>query len=218
MTEKFILVSLEDEKSKKLAEVISNKTSRRILEYLSEKEGTSTDISRELGIALSTVEYNLKNLVKAELVDAGEFRWSPKGRQQDIYKVKKKYIVIAPGKSTELKEVLNKILPVGIVGIIAAGVIEYMTRGGKILQVASTKEIITRTITDRSADMVSNAESAVMASGAIADATEPIINVTSEVSQTVHDIAVSNPHYGLWFLFGLVLALILYLLFSLRKR
>ena len=112
MDEKFVLVSLDEKKAKDLAEVISNNTSRKILDFLSEKEATSIDISKKLGIAISTVEYNIKKLVESGLVEAKEFKWSPKGRQQDIYKIKKRYIVITPGKSTELREILRKIIPV----------------------------------------------------------------------------------------------------------
>ena len=34
MTEKFIMVSLEEEKAKKIAEALCNKTARKILDYL----------------------------------------------------------------------------------------------------------------------------------------------------------------------------------------
>mgnify|MGYP001606047112 CR=1 FL=1 len=44
--ETFVLVSLEEEKSKKLAQVISNTTSRKILDYLSEKDASQGDIAK----------------------------------------------------------------------------------------------------------------------------------------------------------------------------
>lgn len=226
MAEKFILVSLDDEKSKELADVISNKTARKILDYLSEKEGSSSEIGKDLGIALSTVEYNLKNLVKAGLVEVEEFKWSPKGRAMDIYKVKKKYIVIAPEKSSELREILRKVLPVGLVGLVVGGFIEFFS-GSKIIKVPFTKEIVTKTITEgrqvgdkavqASAEVAR--ESAASAPAALADgASEPIINVTTQVTEVVKDVVLPNPHYGLWFILGLVVALGLYILFSLRKK
>lgn len=227
MTEKFILVSLDEEKSKKLAEVISNKTSRRILEYLSDKEGTSSDVSKELGIALSTVEYNLKNMVNAELVGVEEFRWSPKGRQQDIYKVKRKYIVIAPENNSELRETLKRVLPIGLFGAVISGILEFIGKS-RTISIPSVKETITRTVTQKAAiaDKVLDKGTETIASSSImketatkgVDFVEPVVNVTSKVSESFRDVVIPDPHYGVWFLLGLVLALGLYVLFSLNKK
>ena len=58
-------IKLEDEKSKELATIISNSTSRKILNYLSTKDEVSeSDISKELKLPLSTIHYNLKQLKK----------------------------------------------------------------------------------------------------------------------------------------------------------
>src|SRR3989344_3561819 len=68
-SEKYILVNLEDEKSKKIAESISNKTARKILDYLSNKEESGAEeISKELKLPISTIDYNLKNLKKAGII------------------------------------------------------------------------------------------------------------------------------------------------------
>lgn len=224
MSEKFLLVSLDEQKSKELAEVISNKTSRKILGYLSENEGTSSEISRVLEIPLSTVEYNINNLVKTGLVESDEFSWSPKGRKSDIYKVIKKYIVIAPGKSSELREALKKVLPIGLFGLVIGGVLEFFSRS-KTLKVPLTKETITKTITTPTIERAVE-EGAIASSTQVADSvapvtaevSEPIITVTSQVSEIVKDVVIPNPHYGLWFLLGLIVAVGLYVLFSLRKR
>ena len=61
----FLLVSLKENKAKKLAEVISNKTCRKMLDYLAEKKHvTESEIAKELKIPISTVHYNLDNLHK----------------------------------------------------------------------------------------------------------------------------------------------------------
>jgi len=41
-----------------------------------------------------------------------------------------------------------------------------------------------------------------------------VVNVTSQVIETVKEIALPNPHHGLWFLIGFIVALILYMIFS----
>lgn len=144
MVEKFILVSLEEEKAKKLAEIISNNTCRRILDYLSENEVSETDISKNLNIPISTVHYNLKHLLKHNLIEIKDFYWSDKGNKVYVYRVAKKIIVIAPKGTTELKTKLKSILPVVLISAAAAGVIRFFSKSAVKLtdvQYAATKSI-----------------------------------------------------------------------------
>ena len=110
--EKFILVSLEDDKAKKLAEVISNNTCRKILDKLSEKEYTETELSEHLKIPISTIHYNLKHLLQAKLVETTEFHYSKKGKEVQHYTLSNQYVIIAPKNIKEgLRERLEKIIP-----------------------------------------------------------------------------------------------------------
>ena len=61
--EKFLLVSLQEDKAKKLAQVVTNDNCRRILDYLADREATETDLAKKLNLPISTVHYNLKQLV-----------------------------------------------------------------------------------------------------------------------------------------------------------
>ena len=126
-SEKYILVSLEDERSKKIAESISNKTARKVLDYLSTKEEAGTEeISKKLNLPISTIDYNLKNLKKAGLVETKHFEWSQKGKRIVLYSVAKKLIVIAP-KLSNLKKELKNIIPlVGIAAVISI-IIQYFS-------------------------------------------------------------------------------------------
>src|SRR3989344_2211124 len=73
----FLLVSLEESQSKQLAEVLSNDTSRKLIDYLSEHEdATETGLSKTLNIPLPTVHYNLQKLKEAQLVTVEEFHHS----------------------------------------------------------------------------------------------------------------------------------------------
>lgn len=112
MTEKYLLFSLDDEKSKNLGEVIANPTSKKIANFLAEKEASETDISKELGIPLNTVEYNLNRLIKAGIVEKSKtFFWSSKGKKIDTFKVANKLIVISPKKSNVYSK-LKSVVPV----------------------------------------------------------------------------------------------------------
>src|SRR3989338_1552378 len=91
-----LLMSLEDEKIKQIANVISNDSCRKILDFLAEKEATESELAEKLQIPISTVHYNLQQLTKAGLVSGEEFHYSKKGREIVHYKLANKYIIISP--------------------------------------------------------------------------------------------------------------------------
>ncbi len=111
MKKKFIFTSLEDEKSREIAEILSNKTARRILDYLSENNATETEIARALNLPASTVNYNIKNLLKHNLIETKEFYWSPKGNKVNVYTSARRMIVIAPRFARGI-ETLKSIIPI----------------------------------------------------------------------------------------------------------
>ena len=111
--ESFMLVSLKGDKAKKLAQVMSNPTCTRILEYLAGKDATESQIAKELNVPLSTVHYNLQQLVEAKLVIVDEFHYSEKGREVNHYKLANKYIIIAPQEDDpSFLQHLKKFIPV----------------------------------------------------------------------------------------------------------
>ena len=122
--ETFLLMSLKEEKAKKLAEAISNKTSRKILELLGKKEKTSSNLAKELKLPISTISYNTKLLENAGLIESSEFVWSDKGKQMNIYKLSKKMVIIAPKVTDNLKNQLKSLLPVGLISLAVAGLIK----------------------------------------------------------------------------------------------
>ena len=108
----FVLISLDDNKSKELASAISSNSAKKILDYLGSKEESSAnEISKELSIPLATVEYNLKLLLKAGLLESKEFKWSEKGKKIDLYQVAKKLIIISPKGTESLASKLSNLLP-----------------------------------------------------------------------------------------------------------
>ncbi|MDO8556819.1 MAG: helix-turn-helix domain-containing protein [Nanoarchaeota archaeon] len=130
MAEKFVLVSLEEDKAKHLAEVLSNKTARLILNYLSEhEEATETTVAKDLQLPLSTVHYNLQNLKKTGLVETEEFQWSSKGKQQDLYKLAKKFIVIQPKGTTLALGKLQNLFIVSLLSGLGATVAGFLAKG-----------------------------------------------------------------------------------------
>lgn len=192
----FLLVDLNESKTKKLAETITSETSRKILNCLAEKETeTEANISAVLDIPISTVHYHLQKLLEANLVKVEEFHYSQKGREINHYKLANKYIIIAPGKVSGLREKLKGILPVAL---IFAGI-------GVIIQLFITNSFFAK---NRTMETASDIAPKLMA----ADLEEAA------------PLAVSQAHHFSWnafgwgFVVGGIVALGLYLLISWIKN
>lgn len=194
--EKYILVSLEEDKAKDLANVISNTTSRKILDYLSTKEEASeTEISKELNLPLSTIHYNLQQLKKNNLVETKHFMYSDKGKKIEFYRVVKKFIVIAPKYSSSL---LKNMLPLFLISAFVAWLIQLFNK-------VSYKTVsFSQTNLDK-----------IPGQGAASQVAQESINKTIEITKTIP----IETNYGVWFLFGSWFILIVYMLIqSIRKK
>ena len=195
-TKNFLLLSMEDEKIKKVSNVISNDSCRKILDYLSSKEATESELAEKLQIPISTVHYNLQQLMETGLINAEEFHYSKKGKEVSHYKIANKYIIIAPKKMFGIKEKLKSILPVALIAAGAAGVIQLISN-------YFTKTSVAQDFVAKS----SVAERALEAPVALTQAAPP-----QTVSTILQNIA-------LWFLAGALFALLIYLIISsLRKN
>jgi DNA-binding transcriptional ArsR family regulator len=187
MKENFLMVSLEESQAKQLADVLSNATSRKIINHLAEKEeATETEIANALNIPLSTVHYNLQKLTEAQLVHSTEFHYSKKGREVDHYKLANKYVIITPKPVKGIKTALKSILPAALITVVIGGLIHLSQRtsifmGQKTAAIMESSQIAEEATRD----------SAAMAP-LIANATQPTI--------------------ALWFIGGALTALIIYLI------
>lgn len=218
--EKFLLVSLNESKTKELAQAISNESCRKILDYLAEREdATETDIASKLNIPISTVHYNIQQLQKGGLVNAEEFHYSQKGREVIHYKLANKYIIIAPKSTYGIKEKLRNIIPVAL--IIGAGAAIVKLFSGMFTQVATfgamseTKSIASERVSDQLLTTTANkvAEAAPQATPAAAEIAS---NATQHAAGTAVQTIQSAPSIWqstlFWFIIGATSAVILYLI------
>jgi len=111
MESKNILIQIDDTRAKHIAEVLGNKTCQKILKILIDKKLTETDIAKKLNIPLNTVDYNIKKLIKADLIESSSHWWSVKGKKMPVYKISDKKIIITPKK---LKSSLAQTLAVTV--------------------------------------------------------------------------------------------------------
>ena len=151
MAKNFLLVSLEEKKAKKIAEVLNNSTSRKIIDHLAKKDSTESEISKDMDIPISTVHYNLKLLQEAGLVTVEEFHYSQRGKEVNHYSLANKYIIIAP-KSEDLSflDALKKIMPIAVI----AAAVAFVMRLFYLLSSQPLQDMSLRTVASESGSMM----------------------------------------------------------------
>lgn len=222
--ESFLLVSLKEGKSKQLAQVISNETSRKILDLLTKKSYTETEIAKGLQLPISTVHYNIQHLLDTGLVVSEEFHYSEKGKEVNHYKLSNKFIIIAPTISESVKEKLKRILPIGMIAIVAAGFIQLLS---KIKAPVIAQEPLMRAAPAVAEEAIKEAAQEAVTEAAKEAVIETVPAVAEEAAQEAAPAAAqvvqtAQPllqNIALWFLFGAVFAILLIFIIDLvRKR
>jgi ArsR family transcriptional regulator len=95
--EKLLILQLSDD-CRKIARLLSNETSIRILKLLDQRSMSASDLADELQMRLNTLKYNLDSLLEAGLIRIRLVKWSRKGREIKIYEAVEKVIILLPGK------------------------------------------------------------------------------------------------------------------------
>src|SRR3989339_159661 len=137
---------IKDFKVKKIAEVLSSETSKKIISYLTTvKEANAKEISDKLGLAMNTVDYNLKKLLESQIIQKRKnFFWSSKGKKIIMYELSNKSIIIAPKDTTEIFSKLKSLLPVFLLTgslTFAVYVYEKITNSLANIQTLSSSEM-----------------------------------------------------------------------------
>jgi DNA-binding transcriptional ArsR family regulator len=209
----FLLVSLNESKTKKLAEVISNNTCRKMLDYLAEKnDSTESDIAKNLNIPISTVNYNMKALVEAKLVKCDEYHYSEKGKEVNHYKLANQFVIIAPeGDKSMLREKLRSIIPTALIIGAAAGIIKLFS--GTVQMAAQAGEPMLQTAMKAAPAAAPIArEAATYAADNAAESAPMLASQAPEVGGAVQQAVSNAPEIALWFFIGAVSGVIVYLL------
>lgn len=97
-----IVVIPVNEDSKKIRQILSNDTAMKILELLKTENLSAGEVAEKLDIPLTTVKYNIDQMVEHDLIRIQRIKYSEKGRQVKIYEAPEKVIVFAPEKVTRV--------------------------------------------------------------------------------------------------------------------
>lgn len=127
-SEKLLVLPLGED-SKKITQVITNDTAREIIELLAEHSMSASDIAKKLNVPLTTVKYNLENLVEVGLAKIERIKYSEKGRKVKVYAPVRKLIVVVPEKmdNGSIADILKKYLGVILAAVLATGLVELLT-------------------------------------------------------------------------------------------
>jgi predicted transcriptional regulator len=191
--ENFMLVSLDDEKSKAIAEVLASATCKKIINYLAEhKEASQKDLSEKIHSPMNTIDYNMKKLLNSGFIQKRKnFFWSKKGKKIVMYELSNKSVVISHKKS--VSEKIKSIVPAFI--LTAAGTFAIWTYN-RITTITRDTGVLTQ----------KSAESYVSS----------VAPAASDVASNSANIITSQP-IALWFLFGGMLAIFIIAILNWRK-
>jgi DNA-binding transcriptional ArsR family regulator len=193
------MANLNDEQAEVLGKIIANKTSRKILNLLAKKPQTESDIARELKIPISTIDYNIKQLLKARLIQTKDYFWSEKGNKMPIYSLSKKLVLIAPQGTNIMKNKIKNLFPVLLItfGISVAIRMVY----------PSANIAITQMYAEKSANVLTTG-------------VETGAEIATEVTRNIPLVSTliqEATKYAAFFFGGALLTILLYLFFTRNK-
>ena len=119
------IISTHDEKVKTVGEILSNDSSREILNLLnSGNEMTINEIAQKTGLSLSLVTHHIKKMQSVEVVKISKVGRSVKGHKMNYYSATNQSFLIVPSKepihsvTSSLKK-FSKFFAIGMAGIVS---------------------------------------------------------------------------------------------------
>lgn len=133
MKRNYVSLDVDDPRASLIADVLANKSCKKILGLLAERDLSESELSSELKIPLTTVGYNVKKLISAGLIERKRSLWSSRGKMVPTYRVSNKSIVISP------RTISSRLLPALVISGLAAIGINYYLASNMIKPIASEK-------------------------------------------------------------------------------
>lgn len=193
MNEKYLMLSLNDQQTSYVADVLQNKTCKKILAYLTEHDVTATELSNALSLPMNTIHYDLNKLMQAGFIQSKSSFWSVKGKKMPVYALSNKKIIISPRNSSATKSFAVSLFLTGAAAVLIKLFIQP--------SFSSPVEV------ERAAfDALSEAGKSAIAS-APSSAGELAVGAYSSMA----------PAIWLWFFLGGVFALMIYLIIRWRE-
>lgn len=206
-----------NEDSKKITQTLSNEKSLKILDLLSEEPMSATDISKRLGLSITTIKYNIDSLLEADLIKVHRIKWSEKGREVKIYEPVQKLIVVAPGSMNvsraSIISMLQQYIGVIVAAFLGAAGLQYLSRpvgienGGFTAPAMMAYDVEEEALREAPMDMAPQL--------AADEAVEEVAKAVpggggSQIMDSVHTFFSNlSDNIGLWFFLGCLFAVML---------
>lgn len=101
MTEKIEIFSTDDEKIKSFGELLTNDSSRSILQLLFKEEMTANEIAQKTGVSLQLVKYHINKMKDMGIIKISKVEKNTKAQDMKYYTATKFAIVILPKTVSE---------------------------------------------------------------------------------------------------------------------
>jgi DNA-binding transcriptional ArsR family regulator len=127
------VVGLDSDDADELIDALSSSTTRAVLAALHEDPASASELADRVDTSLQNVQYHLRKLEDAGLVEVGDTVYSEKGREMNVYVPSDRALVVVAGRQEEttgLKAALSRLLGgVGVLGL-ASVVVDRLAREG----------------------------------------------------------------------------------------
>jgi len=94
------ILELDDENADEMFDVLSARTTRRVLSSLYEEPATASDLAERLETSIQNVQYHLGKLEDVDLVDESGTWYSERGNEMTVYTPSKESLVLVAGDDT----------------------------------------------------------------------------------------------------------------------
>ncbi|MEK6899260.1 MAG: winged helix-turn-helix domain-containing protein [Nanoarchaeota archaeon] len=195
MSKNYLMIDLHDERSARIAEVLSNNTAKKVIGLLAERELGQSELIERLKIPASTMDYTIKKLVSAGLIEQTKSLWSSKGKKVPIYRVSDRKIIISP------KSMTKGVIPAIVASILGAGILKFAFPS------------------DQAVANYASGDSLGSSANVASDGALKTMQSASELDLTGYygPLATASPIWA-WFLLGSLTVLVVFLLWNWRSN
>jgi DNA-binding transcriptional ArsR family regulator len=127
------VVGLDSDAADELIDALSSTTTRKILAALHEEPASASTLADRVDTSIQNVQYHLRKLENAGLVEVGDTVYSEKGREMNVYVPADRALVVVAGREEEttgLKAALSRLIGgIGVLGL-ASVVVDRLARRG----------------------------------------------------------------------------------------
>jgi len=90
------ILSTDDEKIQKFGELLTNESSRQILQLLFHEELSATEIGQKTGVSVQLVKHHLNKMLDLEIAKVSKVEKNAKQQDTKFYRAKKFAVIIVP--------------------------------------------------------------------------------------------------------------------------